>query len=324
MRVRFSRAAAVSTVIALGLAGCSSAGGSGSRESKEADGGGDARSSSQTASSPTSSPTPTPKELPGGGRQIFPDYRLVGFSGYPGAPALGRMGIGKLDDRVAEMKKVAEPYAMGRKAMPIMELIATVVHPSPMKNGMYSAPIDTKVVDDHLAAAKKHDAMLLLDIQPGRSDFVTEVKYWEKYLKEPNVGVALDPEWRMGPNEIPMRTFGSVNGKELDEVSQYLAKLVDENNLPQKAMVVHQLRKPIVKDENLLQEREQVAAVKSVDGIGSRGMKVDTWGVLVKDMNPAFASGFKLFYEEDKEFGPLMTPIEVMELTPTPEYILYE
>lgn len=320
MRLRLARAAAASAVIALGLMGCSSVSGSDSAESVESDTGGDAKVPAEGA--PASGPPRT--ELPGGGREIFPDYRLVGFSGYPGAPALGRMGIGKLDDRIAEMKKVAEPYAMGRKAMPIMELIATVVHPSPMENGKYSAPIDTSVVDEHLAAAKKHDAMLLLDIQPGRSDFVTEVKYWEKYLKEPNVGVALDPEWRMGPNEIPMRTFGSVNGKELDEVSKYLARLVDENNLPQKVMVVHQLRKPIVKDENLLRERDQVAAVKSVDGIGSRGMKIDTWGVLVKDMNPAFASGFKLFYEEDAKFGPLMTPIEVMELTPTPEYILYE
>ncbi|WP_168582532.1 hypothetical protein [Gephyromycinifex aptenodytis] len=321
MRYRLSRAAAAATVIVFALAGCSASNGSNTAQTSAAESSDTAKSSPE---SPTPSPTPTRQELPGGGTEVFPEYRLVGFSGYPGVPALGRMGIGNLDDRVVEMKKVAEPFAMGRKVMPVMELIATVVHGSPMKNGKYSAPIDTKVVDDHLAASKKHGAMLLLDIQPGRSDFLTEVKYWEKYLKEPNVGVALDPEWRMGPNEIPMRTFGSVNGKELDEVSAYLAKLVDENNLPQKVMVVHQLRKPIVKNEELLQERKQIAAVKSVDGIGSKGMKVETWGVLTKGMNPAFAPGFKLFYEEDKEFGPLMTPIQVMELTPTPEYILYE
>lgn len=320
MRRRSLPVAAAVTALALGLVACSAeATNTGASPTGQAP-----EQGQEQEQSPTPSPTPTRKELPGGGTEVFPAYRLVGFSGYPGAPALGRMGIGELDDRVVEMKEVAQDFTMGRKAMPIMELIATVVHPTPMESGKYSAPIDTAIVDDHLAASKKHDAMLLLNIQPGRSDFLTEVKYWEKYLTEPNVGVALDPEWRMGPDEIPMRTFGSVNGKELDEVSAYLAGLVDENDLPQKVMVVHQLRKPIVQDENLLQEREQVAAVKSVDGIGTKAMKLDTWGVLVKDMNPALAPGFKLFYEEDAEFGPLMTPIEVMEMVPTPEYILYE
>ena len=35
--------------------------------------------------------------------------------------------------------------------------------------------------------------------------------------------------------------------------------------------------------------------------------------------------GFKLFYEEDVDTsGILMTPDEVMALTPTPSYIMYE
>ena len=35
--------------------------------------------------------------------------------------------------------------------------------------------------------------------------------------------------------------------------------------------------------------------------------------------------GFKLFYEEDVQTsGVLMTPAEVLAISPTPDYVLYE
>ena len=64
--------------------------------------------------------------------------------------------------------------------------------------------------------------------------------------------------------------------------------------------------------------------VASVDGIGSPGAKTATWkkviGVTPKVVHP----GFKLFYVEDRQHGPLMTPAQVLALNPTPEYVLYE
>ncbi len=57
----------------------------------------------------------------------------------------------------------------------------------------------------YLKAARKAKALLILDIQPGRSDFFTETKRLRKWLKEPDVGLALDPEWRMGPARSPAR-----------------------------------------------------------------------------------------------------------------------
>ena len=62
----------------------------------------------------------------------------------------------------------------------------------------------------YLKAARKAKALLILDIQPGRSDFFTETKRLRKWLKEPDVGLALDPEWRMGPGEVPGKVIGSV------------------------------------------------------------------------------------------------------------------
>lgn len=286
----------------------------------------DEGSPTETASSSEGTNSAPPGELPRGGKTLFPDYQLVGFSGLPGAAALGRMGIGKLDDRVKEMDELGKTYATGtdRKNLPTLELIATIVHAKPGADGMFRTRIDEKVVQEHLDAARRHQGILLLNIQPGRADFMDEARFWEKFLKEPDVGLALDPEWKTGPGQIPGRVFGSVDGSELDEVSQYLSKIVADNGLPEKPMVVHQLRLSIIKNEKALQKHPGVVAIKSVDGIGSKSLKLKTWNVLTKDMSPAFHAGFKLFYEEDTRHGKLMTPQDVKALTPYPEYVLYE
>ncbi|SDE28580.1 hypothetical protein [Auraticoccus monumenti] len=277
---------------------------------------------------PTPTPTPEPVELPGGGTEVFPDTRLVGFAGYPGAPALGRMGVGDLDDRVEEMVEVGEDYtAGGRRTLPALELITTVVHSSPQRDGSYRTRIDEQVIEDHLEAARRHDALLLLNLQPGRADMVEEVQHYEKWLSEPDVGVALDPEWAVGEDEVPGRVFGSTTGAELDEIAGWLDELTEREGLPEKVMLYHQLRVDIVDDPEDLQaeDHENVAVVVSIDGIGSPGAKRDTYEAIAETVPDGVHFGFKLFYEEDAE-GPsrLMTPEEVMDLEPRPEYVLYE
>lgn len=267
---------------------------------------------------------PALKELPRGGRTLFPAYRLVGFSGLPGAAALGKLGIGNLDDRARDIETQAKPYARGRKILPVFELIATVSHRSGGKDGMYRSRASDQVVQKHLDAARRHQGILLLNIQPGRADFLPEVQAYEKWLVEPDVGLALDPEWAVDPGEVPGRTYGNTSGKELDGVASYVSGLVKANDLPEKPIVFHQVAKSIVRNETALRPHEGVVLIKSVDGIGGRGAKEKTWGVLMKGKSAHVRPGFKLFYVEDREGGPLMTPAQVMALKPTPDYVLYE
>ncbi|WP_420175058.1 hypothetical protein [Luteococcus sp. OSA5] len=280
------------------------------------------------ANGASATPTPTPKpspELPRGGRKIFPAYRLFGYSGAPGAEGQGRLGIGKLDDRMVEMEQRAKPYAKGRKIMPVMELIATTVHSKPGKDGLYRSHVDDAVIREWLTTARKHKAMLLLNIQPGRSNFPDEIKVYEKWLREPDVGLALDPEWRMGPDEIPMKTFGHVSAAELYESATWVSQLVAKHDLPEKVVLYHQLNEGVVGNEPQLKPAKGVVLIKSVDGIGSPGAKVDTWERVVAKKPRHVHPGFKLFYQEDVETGGrLMTPAEVMALKPQPEYILFE
>lgn len=267
---------------------------------------------------------PQAAELPRGGTEIFPKFRLFGYSGLPGSPGMGRMGIGDLDERVEEMEERGAEYAGGRDLLPVLELIATVVHASPGSDGMYRTYIPESVIQDHLDAARRHDGILLLNIQPGRSDFIDEVKHYEEWLEEPDVGVALDPEWAVNEGQIPGQVYGSTTGSELDEVAEYLSDLVDEHALPEKVMIYHQVHADVVRDEGDLQAHDGVVQIKSVDGIGAPSDKIGTYDRVMEGTPEHVVPGFKLFYEEDAELGPIMTGEEVLGLEPQPEYILFE
>ncbi len=301
-------------------------------DSDEPTSSGPAETGEATSAAPTTEPSddaatseaPQVAELPRGGTEIFPEYRLFGYSGLPGSPGMGRMGIGDLDERVVEMEERGQEYAGGRELLPVLELIATVVHASPGDDGMYRTYIPESVIQDHLDAARRHDGILLLNIQPGRSDFIDEVRHYEQWLVEPDVGVALDPEWAVEDGQIPGQVYGRTTGAELDEVAEYLADLVAEHGLPEKVMVYHQVHAGVVHDEEDLQPHEGVVEIKSVDGIGAPADKIATYHNVNQSTPEHVVHGFKLFYEEDAALGPIMTGEEVLALEPEPEYILFE
>ena len=309
----------VGLLSSLALASCS---GTSASES-----GTSAGSEDPNANSPTASPEPPP-ELPKGGREVFPEYRLVGFSGVAGDPSfgLGRL-TGDLDARCTEIKKIGRQYAYGRKVLPVYEHISVVVTASPGDDGLYRFHRPKKEVRSYLKAARRCKGILLLNIQPGRSEFMPELKRLEKFLKEPDVGVALDPEWAMDPGRLPNRDLGRTDGAELNEVAEYLSQIVADNDLPEKVMVFHQFNFAAVEKLRKLKPQEGVALVRSIDGLGGPGAKVDTYDRLTKGQPKYIHPGFKLFYTEDVEpphGSRLMTPEEVMSLRPRPEYILYE
>jgi hypothetical protein len=283
---------------------------------------------SSTASAtapPSSTPAPTPtRELPRGGTTIFPGYRLVGYSGAPGAPSLGRLDD-DLDRRADQIERVAAQYAGRRDVLPVFELITVVVQADPGADGKYRRRMSDEVVQRYLDAARAARGLLLLNIQPGRSDFVTEVQRYERFLRQPDVGVALDPEWAVGPRQVPGRVYGQTTGRELDRVASWLSLLVEQEHLPEKVMVFHQVAPSVVRGERQLRDHDGVVVVKSVDGIGSRDLKEGTYRRLTRDLAPHVHAGFKLFYEEDTEGSwALMTPAQVLALRPQPEYVLYE
>ncbi|MCW3014329.1 MAG: hypothetical protein JWO02_1421, partial [Solirubrobacterales bacterium] len=260
-------------------------------------------------------------QLPGGGRRIFPDRRVVAFYGNPQDAQLGVLGIGSEKTMLAKLRRQARPYARKtRPVLPALELISTVAAAAPGAEGTYSLRTPAAVIDRYLRAARKAKALLLLDVQPGLVDFPSEVRRLRRWLKEPDVGLALDPEWRVQPGQVPGRVIGSVTAAEVNATTAELAQLVKAERLPQKLVVVHQFTDGMVTNPELVATRPGLAMVFNVDGFGARANKVAKYKALVADKG-RFHHGLKLFYEEDVG---LMKPASVMALLPRPELIVYE
>lgn len=266
-------------------------------------------------------PTPEPPpELPRGGRRILPDFRVVAYYGAPQDRQLGILGIGKPSTAARRLERAAKPFARkSRPVLPAMELIAVVAAAHPGEGGRYNLRQPDSVIRRYLKAARKAKALLILDIQPGQSDFFTETKRLRKWLKEPDVGLALDPEWRMKPGQTPGQVIGSVGAREVNATTAWLDQLVERHNLPQKLLLIHQFTDDMI-PESELKERKGLAYVLNVDGFGTQSLKTAKYRDFASEAH-GFRHGFKLFYQEDEG---LMSAEAVMRLKPRPDVVVYE
>ncbi len=265
---------------------------------------------------------PKPTELPGGGRRIFPDRRVVAFYGNPADEELGALGIGTPDQAAAKLKKVAKSYERkSRPVLPCLELITTVAAAAPGDDGKYRIQVPEKTIDKYYRAARKSGSLLLLDVQPGIATFPEEVRRLKKWLVKPDVGLALDPEWRIQPGQVPGKVIGSVTAEEVNNVSIDLAALVKERNLPEKLFVIHQFTNDMIKNKRQVKLRKGLATVFNVDGFGLPAAKISKYKDFTAATPKGAHDGFKVFFREDTN---RMRPAAVMALQPRPDLVVYE
>jgi hypothetical protein len=262
-----------------------------------------------------------PVELPEGGREILPVHRVVAFYGAPGDRRLGVLGTGAPTRIARALKRQSKAYASaGRSVLPALELITTVATSSPGADGLYRARQSAAVVRAYLKAARRARELLILDLQPGRSDFLTEARVYEPFLREPDVSLALDPEWQLAPGQTPAQQIGSTDAAAINRVSAYLAAIVASGRLPQKLLIVHQFTNDMIRQRDQILPRAGLAITVNVDGFGDPPNKIARYRAL-SDLRPGLYHGFKLFYTQDIR---LMTPEQVLRLRPRPSLIVYQ
>jgi len=265
-------------------------------------------------------------ELPGGGLLLFPHRRLVAFYGHPQTSLLGVLGEQGIDGAGATIDRMApivEAYAAdGVLTIPAFEIIATVAAAEATGDGDYSreTPLDT--LRPWVETAGERGVYVILDLQPGRTDFLTQAKIYEEFLRLPHVGLAIDPEWRLKPNQVHLRQIGSVGADEINQVAEWLAGLVREESLPQKLLLLHQFRNDMIPDRAAVHLHPELAVVVQMDGQGGLQTKYGTWGVLTTQPDSGrLWWGWKNFYDED---SPMATPAEVLGLTPTAYLVSFQ
>lgn len=262
-----------------------------------------------------------PPELPRGGRELLPAYRLVGYYGAPQDEELGALGIGSPAEASAELDRQAAEYEGDRPVQPFLELIAAVANADPGEDGAYRTQQPRSVIGDYLEQARDDQSLLVLDIQPGQADFADEVDRLEPYLREPDVGLALDPEWHIAPGEVPGQVIGSVDASVVNQTAKRLSEMVERYDLPQKLLIVHQFTDDMIIDKDRLKTYPGVAMVLNVDGFGDQPNKISKYDELHAPKGSGLFSGFKLFYKEDVD---LLGPRAVLKLKPPPDLVVYE
>lgn len=280
----------------------------------------DASSSStpSTTAVPTTTEPPKPVELPRGGTEIFPAFRVVAHYGNAQSEALGILGETPPEEAAARLAPVAETFAQpDRPVLPAFELIVSVAQGSPGADGTYSVATPDDQIRRWLEAARAADMLLVLDLQPGTKTFLEDARQFEALLREPDVGLALDPEWRMPPGAVPGQQIGTVDAAEINEVSEWLAGIVAEEGLPEKLFVLHQFTESMITNRDAVVERPGLATTFHVDGFGGRQIKLQKY----EQLKGPYATGLKLFHDEDTSiFGPA----DVLAFASPPDLITYQ
>lgn len=317
---RLSTVIATAACTALLLTGC----GDGGTESQD-QATGTQNGTAASSAAPEATPSPTqPPELIGGGTELFPDRRFVALYGHPGTPglgALGEQGPEESAQRAIELAKQYQPFSE-EKVIPAFEIIATTASSDPGPDGSYSSVSSVDHLMPYIEAAEKNGVYVVLDLQPGHSDFLSQAKIYEDLLKRPNVGLALDPEWRLAPGQVHMQQIGSVTAEEINETTDWLAKLTAENNLPQKAVILHQFSMSMIQNrENIKTDHPELELILHADGHGTPDLKMETWGVLQQGLPEDIHMAWKNFYDEDT---PTFTPEQTYDIEPKPWFVSYQ
>lgn len=264
-------------------------------------------------------------ELPGGGQLLFPGRHFVALYGHPGSPVLGVLGEQGIEASIARAESLAAEYqtAFGETAVPTFEIITTIASASAGPDGDYSDETPVEELRPWIEAAAAAGVYVVLDLQPGRTDFLTQAKRYESLLTYPNVGLALDPEWRLGPNQFHLKNVGHVDASEVNAVGAWLEALTESHRLPQKIFMIHQwLRSMLTDRQGLVTDYDALGVVIHVDGFGATGSKLQTWDAIRADAPAGVSWGWKNFIDEDQ---PMLTPEQtVAEVHPSPAFISYQ
>jgi hypothetical protein len=263
-------------------------------------------------------------QLPGGGQILYPGRQMIALYGHPGTAALGVLGEQGVEDAIGRAQQMAADYQplVDVPVVPAFEIIATVASggAGPDGNYSYEAPID--VLRPWVDAAGEAGVYVVLDLQPGRTDFLTQAKRYEELLARPYVGLALDPEWRLQPDQRHLNQIGSVTAGEMNTVVSWLADLTRVHKLPQKLLMFHQFQPEMIEDRATVDtSRDELAVMIHADGFGSPGDKFETWNLMHDSPPPNVWWGWKNFIDEDT---PTFTPGETMAIEPRPLFVSYQ
>lgn len=270
-------------------------------------------------------PVRSPGPLPGA---LLPAHRIVAYYGNTHSRGMGVLGEYPKEEMLQKLRREVAAWNRADPAHPVvpaLHLIVSVANGVPGPSGKYRTVMwDTTVENVHRWAQSIH-GLFIIDIQTGWSTIQDMLPKFERFLAEPDVQLAVDPEFMMVYNHaVPDRKVGNIRVSDINWITAQVARIVREHHLPPKVVIIHRFRRDMVLgDTRDILLRPEVQLVMDMDGFGPQWLKRDSYRDYIVS-HPVEFTGFKLFYHNDTKAGGMMTPEDILRFRPPPLYIQYQ
>lgn len=259
---------------------------------------------------------------------LLPFNRIVAYYGNYYSRQMGALGEYDPDEMLRRLQAQVDEWNAADPSTPVIPAIHYIVQTAqaePQKDGSYRLQMPDTQIDKSLELAERIKGIVFIDFQTGKSPLQEDLPDYEKYLAMPNVHLGIDPEFAMKRGGKPGDVIGTFDAADVNYAAEYLAELVRKHNLPPKVLVVHRFTQDMLTNYQNIKPLPEVQIVIQMDGWGSYLRKINTYNHVVAP-EPVQFTGFKIFYKNDLKEDPprIMTPAEVLKLTPAPMYIQYQ
>jgi hypothetical protein len=260
---------------------------------------------------------------------ILPCSRIVAYYGHPNSTRMGALGQYPKDEMLRRLREQVAEWERADPATPVipaLHMVAVVAQGEPGRSGHYRTISTDAVVQEVYDWTKEVNGIFFVDIQTGTEDLRQILPRFEWILQNPDVHVGVDPEFMMKDGSIPGRRVGTMDAADVNYAIEYLAKVVNEYNLPPKVLIIHRFTQGMVTNAKQIRPRPEVQVVIHMDGHGRMQgplFKYDTYAQFIVQEPVQFA-GWKNFYLHDNEKGVMPTAADLMRLHPLPLYLQYQ
>lgn len=261
------------------------------------------------------------------GGALLPFNRIVAYYGNYLSTGMGVLGEYPHAEMIAKLKAAVAQWQAADPSTPVIpaiDYIAVTAQGSAGKDGKYRLRMPDTETQQALDDAREVNGIVILDVQVGKSTLQDELPLLVDFLKQPQVHLAIDPEFAMH-GAPPGTVIGSFDAKDVNYAARFLAELVDKYDLPPKILIVHRFTQDMVTNADLITPLPEVQIVMDMDGWGSQAKKINTYQRIIYP-EPVQFTGFKLFYKNDLKAPStgMMTPSQVLDLAPKPVFIQYQ
>jgi hypothetical protein len=123
----------------------------------------------------------------------------------------------------------------------------------------------------------------------------------------------------VGEDGVPGQRLGQIDAETINQVQARLDRIARTIGMT-KVLIVHQFDDRMVADKDAIENYWTVEMVWDADGFGGSGSKIFDYDQYRNEAGFE-KGGFKIFYDYD---APVMTPEQVMRLSPIPSIIIYQ